>query len=352
MKRNTRIALGIALTTATAGALVGCSAGGGGGDDTIEVGFALKSQDAPYFVALAEAVESLGEELGWEVTVLDANGDAQQESTNIDTFISQGKDLIFADTVDNDSAIPAINRAAEAEIPVINLDSGISDDAQNVTTVYSDNRQNGRLVGMAYAEAMGDDEIKAIIISGAKGNVAGLERRTGLFAGILETRLGVSEDEAWTLADEFEAQLSGSGKAANDEAGFSVVGQGWGNWTEELGLTSSEDLITANSDITTVLGENDSMLFGAKTALDNAGLEDVDLVAAADGAKEAFDRIKEGEYFATGLNSPTLVAQTGYDVAEQILVDGADPQSFDKITLTEPQAITAENVDDFYDLGF
>jgi ribose transport system substrate-binding protein len=352
MKKNTRIALGIALAGATVAALTGCAAGGGGDDDTIKVGFALKTQDAPYFVALAEAVESLGEELGWEVTVLDANGDAQQESTNIDTFISQGKDLIFADTVDNDSAIPAINRAAEAEIPVINLDSGVSDDAQNVTTVYSDNRQNGRLVGAAYAEAMGDDEIKAIIISGAKGNVAGLERRTGLFAGILETRLGVSEDEAWKLADEFEADLNGKGRATNEDAGFSVVGQGWGNWTEELGLTSSEDLITANSDITTVLGENDSMLFGAKTALDNAGLDDVDLVAAADGAKEAFDRIKDGEYFATGLNSPMLVAQGGYDVAKQILLEDADPESFDKITLTEPQAVTAENVDEFYDLGF
>ncbi|OCG74352.1 substrate-binding domain-containing protein [Microbacterium sediminis] len=351
MKRNTRIALGLALATATVGAMTGCATAGGG-DDTIEVGFALKAQDAPYFVALAEAVESLGQERGWEVTVLDANGDAQQESTNIDTFISQGKDLIFADTVDNDSAIPAINRAAEAGIPVINLDSGISDDAQNVTTVYSDNKQNGRLVGKAYAEAMGDEEIRSIIISGAKGNVAGLERRTGLFAGILETRLGVSEDEAWDLADEFEAQLSSKGSATNEEAGFSVLGQGWGNWTEELGLTSSEDLITANSDITTVLGENDSMLFGAKTALDNAGLGDVDLVAAADGAKEAFDRIKAGEYFATGLNSPTLVAEGGYDIAEQILVDGADPESFDEITLTEPQAITADNVDEFYDLGF
>lgn len=351
MKRNTRVTVGIAVAATMVGAIAGCSSGGGD-DDVIEIGFALKSQDAPYFVSLAEAVQKTAEEKGWKVTVLDANGDAEKESANIDTFVAQGKDLIFADTVDDDSAVPAINRAAESEIPVINLDSGVSENAENVTTVYSDNKQNGRLVGLAYAEAMGDDDIEAIIVSGAKGNVAGLERRTGLFAGILEGRLGVGEDEAWAAAEEFENELSSRGSAANEEAGFRVVGQGWGNWTEELGLTESEDLITANPGITTVLGENDSMLFGARTALANAGVDDVDLVAAADGAKEAFDLIREGQYFATGLNSPTLVAEGGIDIASQILEDGADPESFDEITLTEPAAVTSENVDEYYDLGF
>src|SRR5690606_6476789 len=134
-------------------------------------------------------------------------------------------------------------------------------------------------------------------------------RRTGLFAGILEGKLGVSEEEAWKLAEEFEEELSSKGKATNEEAKFSVVGQGWGAWTEEEGLAAAEDLITANPDLTTVLGENDQMLFGAMTALENAGIEGVDMVAAADGAQKAFDLIKEGKYFATGLNSPYLVAE-------------------------------------------
>ena len=35
------------------------------------------------------------------------------------------------------------------------------------------------------------------------------------------------------------------------------------------------------------------MLFGAMTALENAKIENVDIVAAADGAKRAYDLIKE-----------------------------------------------------------
>lgn len=320
--------------------------------ETFKVGFAIKTQDSPYFVALVDAVKEYGEAEGWDVTVLDANGDTGKEAENMDTFISQGMDLIFMDSVEPDAAVASINKAAEADIGVINLDSGVGEDAKQVTTVYSDNEQNGRLVGLAYAEKMGDDEIKSVILSGAKGNIAGKERRTGLFAGILEGKLGISEEEAWEKAEEFDQELTSKGKAVNEEAEFSVLGQGWGNWTEELGLTEAEDLITANQDITTVLGENDQMLFGAMTALENAGIENVDIVAAADGAIAAYDLIKEGKYFATGENSPYKVARLGVDIAKEILVDGKDKWSYDDISLTDPAAVTIENVDEYYEYGF
>ncbi|WP_163536331.1 substrate-binding domain-containing protein [Gracilibacillus sp. YIM 98692] len=324
----------------------------GTSDEQIDIGFAIKTQDSPYFVSLVEQIEQLGEAEGWNVDVLDANGDTTKESNNISTFISQGKDLIFVDAIEPSAVVSSIDRAAEAGIPVINLDSGVDEEANDVTTVYSDNEQNGRLVGLEYAEKMSDEEIKAIILSGAKGNVAGKERRTGLFTGIIEGKTGISEEEAWEEALAFDDELLSSGQAKHEEANFSVVGQGWGNWTEELGLSEAEDLITANQDLTTVLGENDQMVFGAITALENAGIEGVDMVAAADGAHEAFDLIKEGEYFATGLNSPTLVAEKGVEIAKEILVDGEDPKGYPEVTLTEPAAITEENVDEYYDLGF
>lgn len=324
----------------------------GGGDDQIKVGFAIKTQDSPYFVSLVDAVKEYAEAEGWKLTVLDANGDTTKEAENMETFIAQGMDMIFLDAIEPDAVVPVINKAAEAGIGVINLDSGVNAEADDITTVYSDNKQNGRLVGLAYAEKMGDEEIVSITLSGAKGNVAGEERRTGLFAGILEGKLGVSEDEAWKLAEELDSQLASSGKASNAEAKFSVVGQGWGAWTREDGLEAAEDLITANPNLTTVLGENDQMLLGAMTALKNAGIDNVDIVAAADGALEAYDLIKEGSYFATGENSPYKVAKLGIEIAKEIIVDGKDPESYEEITMTEPAAVTKDNVNDYYDFGF
>lgn len=343
-------------------AVVGCSssketsggndASGDKGEKKIKVGFAIKTQDSPYFVSLVKAVQDQAKAEGWDITVLDANGSTAKEAENMETFIAQKMDLIFLDSVEPDAAVPSINKAADAGIGVINLDSGVGAGAKDITTVYSDNNQNGRLVGLAYAKKMGDAEIKAIVLSGAKGNVAGTERRTGLFAGIIEGRTGVSEEQAWELARAFDKDLLSKGKATNEEAKFSVVGQGWGAWTEEQGLTAAEDLITANQDLTTVLGENDQMLFGAMTALTNAGIEGVDIVAAADGAKAAYDLIKEGKYFATGENSPYKVAELGIKIAKEILVDGKDMWSYERISLTQPAAVTKENVDEFYEYGF
>jgi ribose transport system substrate-binding protein len=357
MKKKGLFSLIFVVVMAFSMIITGCSSsketsGKKSGKKQYNVGFAIKTQDSPYFVALVDAVKKYGTAEGWKVTVLDANGDTSKEAENMETFISQGKDLIFLDSVEPDAAVPSIKKAADAGIGVINLDSGVGKGAKDVTTVYSDNKQNGRLVGLAYAKKIGDKEIKSILLSGAKGNVAGKERRTGLFAGIIEGRTGVTEDEAWKQSLAFDDELLSKGKATNEKAKFTVAGQGWGAWTEEKGLTSAEDLITANQDLTTVLGENDQMLFGAMTALDNAGIKGVDIVAAADGAKAAYDLIKKGTYFATGENSPAKVAQLGVKVAKEILVDGKDKWGYPDITLTQPAAVTSDNVDEFYDFGF
>ncbi len=325
----------------------------GSSGKTFKVGFAIKTQDSPYFVSLVQSVQDLCKQEGWSITVLDANGDTAKEAENMETFIAQKMDMIFLDSVEPDACIPSINAAADAGIGVINLDSGVGEGAKDITTVYSDNKQNGRMVGLAYAKKMGNSvPIKAIILSGAKGNVAGDERRTGLFAGIIEGRTGISEDEAWKAADKFDDDLLSGGKAENADAKFSVVGQGWGGWTSEEGLTAAEDLITANPDITSVLGENDQMLFGAMIALDNAGITGVDIVAAADGAKEAYDKIKAGTYFATGENSPYKVAALGVQIAKEILVDGKDMWSYPDVTMTKAAAVTKDNVDEYYQYGF
>lgn len=318
----------------------------------IQIGFAIKTQDSPYFVALVDALYDLTADEGWELSVLDANGDTSKEAQNMETFIAQGVDLIFLDSVDPDACIPSINAAAEAGIGVINLDSGVGAGANDITTVYSDNKQNGREVGLAYAATMMNKDVIAICLSGGKGNVAGKERRTGLFTGIIEGKTGISEAEAWTAALAFDDELISTGKASYLDAGFSVVGQGWGGWNREGGLAVAEDLITANPDLNTVLGENDQMLFGAMTALDNAGIEGVQIVAAADGAKEAYDKIKEGTYFGTGENSPYKISQLGMKIAKEILVDGKDMWSYEDITMTEAVAVTKDNVDQYYDFGF
>ncbi len=338
--------------------------GSGGENAKLKIGFAMKTQDGPYFVTLTKAVQEKCAEIGLvesasDVVVLNADMDVAKQSENFETFISQDYDLIFCDCIDPDNIIADEKAAYEAGIPVINCDSGVNDGSYCVTTVYSDNEQNGRLCGKSFAESMGDEEIYSIMLSGEKGNVAGNQRRQGLICGVLEQRLGISEDEAWELTKEADTQLLNNGSYTNEEANFTIAGQGWGNWTVNDILNDANDLVVkTEGKLNTMFAENDQMLFGGMQAADDAGLSGIHYVAAADGAQEAYDYIngtkecKSGEYYCTGENSPWQVAISATNIAKEILVDGADWEDYDEITMTEAICVTKDNVDERYEFGF
>ena len=94
-----------------------------------------------------------------------------------------------------------------------------------------------------------------------------------------------------------------------------------------------EDILTAHPDVNVVLGENDSMVLGARKALEAAGKKDVLLVAAADGQKEALQMIKDGKYGAVDVGMKAL--------------DGSLPAGFSKLDIMAPAVITKDNVDKY-----
>ena len=317
-----------------------------------KVGYANKTLNNPYFVALDAALKEEVEARGWEYTSLDAKEDIAQEQKNMETFVSQGFDLIIMNCIDSAAALTSIDAATKAGVPVINVDNAPDLSANNITSVFSDNLNNGRAVGLYVGkeEFAPDEEIKSVLLSGVKGAVVSQERRTGLICGIIEARTGVSEDEAWELAKKMEQELIDNGKAVNEEAKFWINGQGWGNWTSDEGLPAMEDLIVANKDMNLVLGENDNMLLGAMTAIENAGLSDkIKIAAAADGQKEAIKLIMDGtNYIATGENSPFKIATLTVEIANDVLVNGKTADDYEAATLTEPNAIIKSNAAEFY----
>lgn len=319
--------------------------------ENIKVGFAQKNLENSYQKALAEGVVKAAEENGWEVTVLDARNDIINEMKNMETFVSQDYDLIFINVVDTIGATVGINTAQESGVHVIGIDSHVEKDAKVVTNVASPSYENGRLVGNYAAEQYSaDTSIIAGILSGNKGNPGGLERRLGLFAGIIEKRAGVSTEDARKEAEAFEEELKSNGQAENKAANFKVVAQGWGKWSIPGGLPAAEDILASNSDLNCLLGENDSMLIGGKQAIEAAGKSDqIKIFAAADGMKEALEFIKaDTSYKATGLNDPIRVAAKGVEVAKEILVENKSVDSYDQIEYTEAKCINENNVDQFY----
>lgn len=289
----------------------------------ITIGLSMYTLSAPYFAAQMESVKARAAEYGMEVIAVEANNDLNKQLADVEDLLARGIDILIFNPKDPLGAVPATKMATAAGVPVFIIDSSIDPSADFVTTVQSNNLANGEEVGIWLANKMGNEFIRMALISGSPGNPVGKERRQGVFRGIIEEQL-----------------------RDRNSASFEIVAQGWGEWAHEGGLNAMEDILVAFPDINVLLCENDSMCLGALKAIEEAGKKDQILVlAAADGQKEALELIKTGEYGATGLNDPALVATTAVDLVVEYLQGRRD---FPKVIYTPAVAITQENVDEYY----
>jgi len=289
----------------------------------LKVGVSMYTLGAPYFAAQLNAAKRKAESYGMICYTTNAQDDMVKQLADVEDLLARGIDLLILNPKDPQGLIPATKAATENGVPVVIIDSSIDPSADFITTVQSNNMRNGELIGEWLVKQMGDNDIKMALISGTQGNPVGKERRQGVFRGIIEQQL-----------------------RSQGLSGFEIVSQGWGNWTHEGGLKAMEDILVAHPEINVILGENDSMTLGAIEAVKEAGrMEDILILAAADGQKEALKMIKEGKYGATGLNDPVLVAETAINIGIEAL---NSKTNLPEKSYTPAVCITKENVDQYY----
>lgn len=289
----------------------------------LAIGLSMLTLDAPYYAAQLQAAKEATEKLGAKFYSTDAKGDMVKQIADVEDLLARGVDLLILNPKDPKALVPATKAATAEGVPVIIIDSGIDPSADYVTLIQSDNTANGELVGSWLVQQMKGEPIKMAVMSGSQGSVVGRARRHAVFAGVI----------AQQLRD-------------NNKTDFEIVTQGWGGWNAEGGLKAMEDILVAHQDFNVLAAENDSMALGALRAIEEAGrADDILVIAAADGQKEAYQAIKEGRYGATGLNDPALIAKTAVDVGIRYLQGEKD---FPKVYYTPPACITKENVDEFY----
>lgn len=296
-------------------------------DEECRLGISMYTLGAPYFAAQEATARRVAEEAGCTVRSADGQNDMIKQIGDIEDMVAGGINVLIVNPRDALGLVPAVNAASAAGVHVVAIDSTLDPSADFITQIQSSNTANGELVGDWLARQMGDTPIRIALLSGDQGNLVGRDRRLGVVRGLIDS------------------QLNNFGRAQVE-----IVGQGWGGWSTEGGLDAMEDLLVAHPDINVVLGENDSMVLGARQALVAAGrLDEVLLVAAADGQKEAYELIRTGDYGVTGLNNPNLIAETAVNIGLQALRGEIAAGDLPKLTFTEPAAITQENVDQYYD---
>lgn len=89
----------------------------------MKIGFAHLTLMDEWCVSVANAVEEMGKELGAaEVNVQVAEFDLETQIKQIENFVNQKYDVIFILTGFTDAILPAVQKAADAGIPVIAMD--------------------------------------------------------------------------------------------------------------------------------------------------------------------------------------------------------------------------------------
>lgn len=116
-----------ALLTALALLLPGCGGGGGENRPEIRVGLALYKEDDTFIEAITEGIHRAAAESSREgtwrasISVADAEGSQISQNQQIERFLSLGYDVLCVNLVDRTNAAPIIDKAMEADIPIVFL---------------------------------------------------------------------------------------------------------------------------------------------------------------------------------------------------------------------------------------
>lgn len=322
----------------------------------IVIGWTEINQDNDWFIGVRDAAVALCDQYGFQLNFMNADNDVNTQSQHIDTFISQGVDIIVVDPINNVGPVEDIKRAVEAGIPVVCIGT-VPEDCPILTTVAPNGFELGFESGQYIAKQFDpNEEIISSLIIGVMGSSASESRLCGMISGVLYGRAEAkgnayaSKEDAWLEGFNAFSGVQQNGTYDNPDLGFKIVAWGTGNWTVEGGLAAAEDIITAHgSEMNLIMPDNDFMAVGAITALRNAGLQDsIKIGTSADGTVEGMDMIKSGELLCTGAMSGPQAGAAAVEFINDIFNEGYDPSNLPLGSYFPANIITAENIDEFY----
>ena len=290
--------VGLAAVGAISISLAACSSSGGdsasaGDGDLTTVGFVAVGPEGAWREANEKNIqETFTEDAGFELKYAPAtNLDQKSQIDAFTSFVDEGVDVILLSATEASGWEDSLERAQEAEIPVILLDRGIEpdDDSLYVTRIAPDNVEVATEVGAWAVEQFPDG-----------GNYITLEGPAGV--GVVNER-----NKGW------DASVDGSSLVE--------VAAQTANWSAEEGKSVTETLLKANgNDIQLIFAQNDEMGLGAAQAVEEAGLTPgVDVkIATIDGTLAAMEALADGQLSYVHEYNP-LFGETALEVVEKAL---------------------------------
>lgn len=301
MKRILKTSVTVLAAGAMALGLAACGgddapAGDGGGNDgeLTTIGFVAVGPEGGWRKANEQNIQdTFTKDKGYDLKYAPAAKlDQKSQIDSFTSFVDEGVDVILLSATEGSGWEASLERAQEAEIPVILIDRGIEPDNTDlyVTRIAPDNKEVSKSVA-EWAVSVLPDGGKYFTLEGPAGVSVVNERNQG-----------------W---DEI----------MGDHPNIEKIGAQTANWSTEEAKSVFETVLKSNNnDVDVVFAQNDEMGLGAVQAVEEAGLvpgEDVK-IATIDGTKNALQALADGKLSFVAEYNP-LFGETALDVVEKTL---------------------------------
>jgi fructose transport system substrate-binding protein len=300
-----------ALLMSTAAAVIALAASALPASAETIVGLVTKTNNNPFFAKMKEGAEAKAKELGVTLSSFAGkyDGDNDTQVQAVESLIAAGAKGILITPSDTKAIVPTIQKARDAGILVIALDTPLDPVDAADATFATDNYKAGLLIGEWAKKTLGDEAANAKIA----------------FLDALETQPTVDAMRDQGFMEGFGIDVKDKNRYG-DEDDPRIVGHQWGKGAEEGGRTGMENLLQKDPDTNVVYTINEPTAAGAYEALKAFGVESQVLMTSVDGGCPGVHNVQAGVIGATSMQFPLKMASMGVEAVAEFAKSGKKPE--------------------------
>ncbi len=314
--------LALALVLVLVLSLAACGGSGDSGVKTYKVGVAIYQYNDNFMTLYRNELESYMKSLEtdtvkYEITMVDSQNDMATQTNQIETFITQGMDLIICNLVQTSSAEVIIDKVVAADIPLVLINREPEGDTPESYPGIVDNAKV--CYSGAKASQSGTYQGEILLAQPNQGDING--------DGVVKYVMIVGDPENSDAQYRTEYSI----KALTD-AGVTVecLVEQVGNWDQAKGQEIAASALSQyGMDIDVIFCNNDGMALGAAAAIEAAGRvvgTDIYLLGV-DALDECVEMVKNGTMTGTVYNDHVAQSHAAVDAAVAVL-NGGEMQNY------------------------
>ncbi len=271
-----------------------------------------KTDTNPFFVKMREGATAKAKELGIELNSYAGkiDGDNETQVAAIETCIANGAKGILLTASSTSAIVPSVQKAREAGILVIALDTPLDPIDAADMTFATDNFKAGELIGQWAKASLGD--------AASDAKIAFLD------LDVSQPTVGVLRDQGFMTG--FGIDTKDPNKWG-DEDDSRIVGHDVTSGNEEGGRKAMENILATDPTVNVVYTINEPAAAGAYEALKSIGRENDVLIVSVDGGCPGVANVEAGVIGATSQQYPLLMASKGIEAIAAWAKDGTKPQA-------------------------